>query len=571
MNAAAAHFESPRLARAVFFAKRRDRRKSHDTSGFERKAQLLLESCHPKQRDYVVDPAKRIATLTAGRAGKTTGAMVRQMVKMLRIKRCRCLFIAKSKPTARELVWEKLKRAWARLGVKPHYSEDRLSCTLRENGSFLRLVGADDRAEIDKLRGLPWHDVVIEESSTHRDELIVYLIEDVIGTRLGDFRGTLELIGTPGLVKFGLFWDLTKPQSELSRPYAEREKYPGWKGWSFHGWSVEDGAAHVEEIRNALEEGLETKEREGWSDTHPTWMREYRGLWAEDDTLMVFRYHAEVDEEFAKVCSQPVGKLWNRWNPERDELGVAVLPTPKGEWHFVVGFDLGGGKSKSAGMRRRPEQRHVKRAGDPTAIEVFAWDDRDTAKRLLHVYEFHSRERLYSAKLAELLLGPELDTEEPEGIFGQLGWPDGMVADLGSVGGMVLEELANIYGLAIEAADGASRHSAIESWNGDLLAGRIWVLEGSVLETQLATLQWEIDEYGCQAKNKRQRDDAADAAIYARSLAYHLLAEAAPEKPKSESRFHSVGKEREPKPKRGPYDDMVTVGVTYYDDSEEWT
>lgn len=408
--------------------------------------------------------------------------------------------------------------------------------TLTRNGSTLRLVGADDTAEIDKLRGQPFDEVGIDEAASHNPERLQYLIEQAVGPRLGDYKGTLWLAGTPGSILRGFFYDLTKD-------------YISTRGWSFHWWNMEMAAPYVPAIHSAWEEALEQKENNGWSDQHPTWLREYMGRWAADDTQMVFRYSTAT----------------NRWSPEKDELGIAILPKPKGEWHYVVGLDLGGGRTNSAGAEKRNEA--VKIKGDPTAIEAWAWDDGDPGKNLYHVYEFHSHETVPLRKMAQVFLGEDLNKDVPGGLFGRLGWPDAMIADIGSLGGLILEELANTYGIPIEPALKKNLHDSREGMNGDLIDGRVHVMEDSVLEKQLMDLQWDIDRYGLLAKNKRQRDDAADAGCYGRAVAFHLLAEAAPPPPTRPGA--PVGIEREPDQPRGEFDALLREdGGGWYE--EEW-
>lgn len=529
--AAPPQFDSPHIAREMFFQRLRGVAARRDTAGFPEVDRLLLESAHPFQRPLVDDVARRIVVLSSGRAGKTAGMRRRLLRRLVRKRGAKCLFIAKSAPAAEELMWTPLKETAAALGLDARFREDRLRMTLVKNGSTLRLVGADDTAEIDKLRGQPFDEVDIDEAASHNPERLQYLIEQAVGPRLGDYKGTLVLGGTPGALLRGFFYDLTKD-------------YVSTKGWSFHWWNMEMAAPHVPAIANAWEEALEQKANNGWSDQHPTWLREYMGRWAADDTQMVFRYQSEKD-----------GQPWNQWEPEKDEHGIAIRPKPKGDWHYVVGVDLGGGRTNSAGAERKNTS--VKIMGDPTAIEVLAWDDGDPDKNLWHVFEFHSHETVPLRTLAKVFLGEELSTDNPGGLFGKLGWPDGMIADIGSLGGLILQELANTYGIAIEPALKKNLHDSREGMNGDLIDGRMHVIKDSVLEKQLTGLQWDIDRYGLLAKNKRQRDDAADAGCYARSIAFHLLAEqiAAPAKP--ESPYERVGKEREPAPSRGEYDALL--------------
>lgn len=527
------------LSRRAFFGRWSRAVAARSTAGWEEKIAVLLALCHPWQRDFVQDRSRLICALVGARGGKTTGGRARFFVRMMRTKRARCLFIAKSREDARELIWEKLKETVGELGLQDEvvFQEQRLVMTFKRNRSFLKLVGADDQAEIDKLRGKPWHEVGIDEAASMRPELLENLIIQVLGPRLGDYKGTLWVVGTPGHILRGYFYDLTKEGSEKSRPYREMDKHPGWTGWTFHAWNVQDAAPYAQAIANAWEDALLQKLNEGWSDDNPIWRRERLGKWAADDTRMVFRYSVER----------------NRWKPaEKDRHGVAVLPPPRGRWHFVVGMDLG--------------------HSDPTAVEVLAWDDGDTGKNLWHVFEFYQR-GVYARILAVLFLGADLNANVPTGLFESLGWPDGMVADVGRGGGESAElaELANVYGLAIEPAKEKDRHDSIELFNGDLLDGRIHVLEGSKLEEQLLGLQWEIDKWGLPEKNKRQRDDAADGGMYARKIAWHLSSTEPVEKHRKLGKFESVGRELEVRSPAPEFSEFVDLTETFtHDDADYW-
>jgi hypothetical protein len=115
-------------------------------------------------------------------------------------------------------------------------------------------------------------------------------------------------------------------------------------------------------------------------------------------------------------------------------------------------------------------------------------------------------------------------------VLGRTGWPVGFVADRDGNGDAILRELAHVYGIAIEGADKKNYMDSIELFNGDLVDGRIKVMEGSKLEEQLLHQQWAIDEdSGKLKKHKGQRDDLTDSAIYIRRKMGHLFAE--PERP----------------------------------------
>lgn len=415
---------------------------------------------------------------------------------MLRTPKAKCLFIATTRQQAEELMWPALKELLEKLGIAATFNETKLRCTFRRNGAQLRLVGADDKKEIEKLRGLPHHEVGIDEGASYDATLLDHLINRIIAPRLGDYGGCLWVIGTPGHVLSGLFYSVTRTGSEISRKYEDREsaEYAGWQGWSTHFWSLQDGAPYIGAMSKLWAEALVNKAANGWSDSNPVWRREYLGQWAADDTETVYKYRAH----------DAAGAQWNQWSPEIDpRTGFAKLPP--GDWRFVYGLDMG--------------------HGDPMAIVVWAWNADERVLR--QVYGFERRE-MYAKTIAELLLGEDLNHDNPSGLFAVTGWPDAIVADTAGLGDAVLNELSNVYGVRITAAEKKNKYDSIELFNGDLIDGRIKVLKGSLLEEQLLSLQWAEDQWGKIKENKAQANHSTDAAIYGRSAAMHRFKEDQP-------------------------------------------
>ncbi len=236
-------------------------------------------TCHPKQEAFVFDEARFTSLLTGRGGGKTTGALLRLVRWMVRHDNQNCLFIAATRQSAERLVWRDLKQVLYTLRLNSKPSEQKLTTELR-NGSRLMLFGADDKRDIGKLRGITYHAVVVDETASIPAELLRELIDEVIGPRM---VGIMSLIGTPGKVLEGRFYEVTRPGSDKHRPYADRDlpQYEGWTGWSSHSWNVADGAEHgIEAMKTFLETALVNKRNEGWSDQSPYWLREYMGLWA---------------------------------------------------------------------------------------------------------------------------------------------------------------------------------------------------------------------------------------------------------------------------------------------------
>lgn len=469
----------------------------------------VLTQCHPKQRAFVEDSSRWIAARCGSRAGKTTGGRARFVRTLTSIPRARCLYIATTRTEAENLMWAPLKQLSDDLGLGAEFAEQKLTMTVPGTGGTLRLVGADDKKQIEKYRGQPWHEVQIDEVASHSTRILNWLIERIIGPRLGDYHGTLVLYGTPGHILAGDFYDITRPGSERGIPYDRRHDpdFEGVEGWSTHAWNAKDGAdAGVPAMINAWQHFLDTKRRNGWSDDHPVHRREHMGEWAADNTEGVFRYRPHLDD----------GTPWNQWDPEKDEHGFATLP--KGEWFYTYGMDMG--------------------HSDPFALQIGAHQPQ--SRELLHVYEF-SRKKMTIRAIAELLVGPEwvkrvLNSQDPgpaRGLIGHTGWPYGMVADTAGLGGAMLQELGEVYGIPVEKAEKKDKHDAIELCNGDLLdpldhadhsrGARTKILKGSELEQQMARLQWAVDDNGMLKEDRGQRNDCADAWVYLRRKAMHLV------------------------------------------------
>ncbi len=92
------------------------------------------------------------------------------------------------------------------LGMEPNKQE--LSMTF-PNGSVIRLSGADDSPEeADKLLGCKYKLIIIDEAASFRQDLTRIVYETLLPTTT-DERGTICLVGTPGDVAKGMFFEIT--------------------------------------------------------------------------------------------------------------------------------------------------------------------------------------------------------------------------------------------------------------------------------------------------------------------------------------------------------------------------
>lgn len=499
---------------------------ARDTSLWAGLAQRVIDDCHPEQRAFALDPGRRVVGLVGRGGGKTTGGRARLVKRLLTTPGARCVYIATTREHAERLMWRPLKALFAELGFETGkdvvYNETKLLLTLPRTGAQLQLAGADKAKDIDRLRGLSYHEVGIDEAASHTDKILRELIEQVVGPRLGEFRGCIWLIGTPGRVLKGLFYDVSRlgADARVSRPWVKRDERPewessAWKAWSLHEWTLASAIEAskdrpIQALIDQLAEHYIEKAAQGWSDENPIWRREYLGKWAADDTINIFRYRIH----------DAAGRPWNQWDPERvGPLRIAKLPDAFADWVHVVSLDLG----------------HT----DPTSFNVFAFSPSDPTRTIYHRLCFEQTQ-LYAQLIAFRLIGEDLDHEKPGGIIGALGeWPNGMVADSAhQMAQAILDELQKVYGITIEPAQKGFGYKlgAIEVVNGDFVDGRIKILKGSELEAQLLALQWIENRAGEMVERKDQPNHSTDGLIYGRMLIGTMITAgraAAEERPRS--------------------------------------
>lgn len=515
----------------------------------------MLGDCHPFQRDAVEDPALRISYLVGRGGGKTTAARVRALRKITSIRRAKVAYVATSRPEAERLNWEPLKQLIEDLGESDNFefSESKMRCTCKRTGGTYQFFGADDKKEINKLRGQPFNELQIDEAASHDPKLLSWLVLQAVGPRLGERHGCILILGTPGNLLYGLFYDVTRPvagDDAIHRPYRRRDDYPGWIGWSSHAWNAPEVLAlpDAETKYPALylnwQDALRTKARERWGDDNPIWLREYMGQWARDDTTSMYAYRAH----------DAAGAPLNQWDPLGTELAwvredgyrwgeaeaadwpkllaaacaalraaIAKLPAEFTDYLFGYGQDLG--------------------ARDPYALDIFALSPSDPLRRRWHVFSF-GRRKMYARLMADLLIGEAAaaaaargETYKAGGLFEITDWSVAIVADLAGLGEVIIDEMQNVYGIKMRAAEKKGKHGAIETVNGGFADRQVFIIKGSPLEAQLATLQWQPDEYGQPREDKAARNDHADAATYILpELSALFAAPPAKDKPKADAR-----------------------------------
>ena len=256
---------------------------------------LKLFEGFDQQNAFIKDNSRFILASCSRRAGKTTGLAYRFARTMERHPNSQCLYLALTRVSAKEILWNELIRMNADNNLGWKFLPSSLEVKA-PNGSSLILYGADQSNFIDRLRGRKYPGIAIDEIQSFGGH-VESLINDVLVPGMIDYPDAwLAITGTPGPVPSGYFFEA-----------ANNGKY----GYSCHSWTLRDNPT----LSNVNAFLKEIQERQGWDDQNATYRREYCGQWVLDTESLWIRYKQEIND-------------------------FKILP-PNTKFNYIIGVDIG--------------------------------------------------------------------------------------------------------------------------------------------------------------------------------------------------------------------------------------
>ena len=226
-----------------------------------------------EQLDLVRDPAKFATAVCSVRAGKTISCAADLIDTALRLPGTVGLYITLARSSAKRIIWPELHKINRdfKLGGIPNESD--LSFKF-PNGSIIYCSGASDSAEIEKFRGLSNVALAyIDESQAFRSH-IKELVEEILIKRLYDTNGRLRLIGTPGPVPAGYFYDASQSSQ-----------------WSHHAWTLHNNPWIERKSGCSVAQLIQQDcDRKGVTLDDPSIQRECFGRWVLDSGSLLLNY-----------------------------------------------------------------------------------------------------------------------------------------------------------------------------------------------------------------------------------------------------------------------------------------
>lgn len=429
----------------------------------------IIEVCYREQRDFVCAATKRNLLRKTRRAGGTVGLAVKFLRQVKQKPYANQLYVTTTLKNAKRLVWPTLKKLneQYKLGGTPNETEAFLRFEGLPNQPHIYLGGAKDQEEIDKIRGIEGglKYVAIDEAQSMRPKILQPLVDDVVEPALLDYDGTLDVVGTPSPVKAGYFYDADEG--------AQRDAWAHFKLSLLMNpfLALKSGKPTAQMLAELLA-------RRKWTDKHPTYQREYLGLWVTDLDALALHYDADRN-----ACE---------WQD-----------APVAGWKYVLAFDIG--------------------YDDADAIAVLGWAPHDRRLRLV--------KELITRKQGITELGNQLKLLHS--IFNPLR----IVGDLGALGKKIGKELQDRWALPVEAAEKERKAEHIALLDDALLTPAFLAPPDSVFAQDCMLVQWDQD---AKAREVLRFDDGfhsdiIDAVLYGYRAAWHWLEKAAPPVPHPDS------------------------------------
>lgn len=232
-----------------------------------------------EQLDLVKDPSRFLTAVCSVRAGKTTACAADLIDTCIKMPGTKNLYITLARSSAKRIIWPDLLKINAEYHLEGASNGTDLSIQF-PNGSVIYCLGANTEVEMDKIRGLSDVALVyIDESQLFRSH-IKELINDIIVKRLYDRNGRCRLIGTPGPIPAGYFYD-----ASLSSQ------------WSHHSWTLHSNPWIEKKSGLTVEQLIDQDcKRRGVQINDPSIQRECFAKWVLDASALLLEYHADRND-----------------------------------------------------------------------------------------------------------------------------------------------------------------------------------------------------------------------------------------------------------------------------------
>lgn len=247
---------------------------------------LLYRVLFPWQKEVFNDASRTMTMLCGRRSGKSFvdackmidhclgGPDVIETPNGKVVKNRVAYYVGLTTEKAKEIMWPVLTTLVEKTKCPVRNIDNSSLCISFTNGSEIRLTGNANTAQQEKLRGLDFSMVIIDEMQSQKG--LMYFIDTVVGPILDGRNGILILSGT-GPLTAGTLWEQYINNPAISHYHATMSDNPS-----------------IPNYKEALEDVLT---KHGWDKNNITFRREYLGELAYDTTILVYPKRTYFDNE----------------------------------------------------------------------------------------------------------------------------------------------------------------------------------------------------------------------------------------------------------------------------------
>jgi len=257
----------------------------------------INEYCFAEQLTFISDPSRFKTAVCSRRSGKSHACAGDMINVAMTGPHHNVAYITLSRTSAKRIIWPVLMEIINKYNLKCDINNTELTITFH-GGSTIYLMGAKDASEIEKLRGLSLKRVYIDEAQSIKESILEVLIDDILAYATMDVNGTICLIGTPGPIAAGYFYNASHSNK-----------------WANHKWTIHNNIwIKIKSGKEPAELLAEERARKGIDESNATYRREALAEWVTDFDALVFKFNANKN-------------IHN---------GL-----PAGKYHYVFGIDVG--------------------------------------------------------------------------------------------------------------------------------------------------------------------------------------------------------------------------------------
>lgn len=453
---------------------------------------------HVLQEAFLADDTRVRVLICGRRTGKTVVLRVEAIRAALAMKNepdIYVVYITNTLSNGERQFWKPLKRMLRDLGYS--FRANNSSYVIEIDGAgCIRMASASDLEQIERIRGDGSPLVIIDECGTYTTPLLLALVTECAEPMTLDVGGRLILAGTPGPTLSGYWY-------EKSGPAANGAVYRGDLRCNPHLMrSVPAGPEREAAIEAFL---VDVRTENGWDEDHPTYVREWLGLWAQDDEALVFPLAANRNDYPGAGHDLGEGPFGL---PSHSTTGIRLAVA---DWRIVIGVDVGFTAANAYAVV----------ATHPSLTRSFV------------LRTFKRREQFIPE------MGRELRKLREDFAISWHGrrYQPSVVIDAGGMGKIHAATLSAKLGVPVKPADKREKGSSIAVTRDEVKSGRIAVLRldqwgedpNAALADEWHVLVWNEKRDGIADD---QEDHATDAVLYALRDLRDFTRKEPPNKPK---------------------------------------